>query len=108
MSTSQSFLLVSLATISLAASAWAGNSGGGYDDGRNNPWNVLAHPTYHPREHRGPMKVVRVAGNVVDTFLRLPMVFAEAVYGDRVIVSKRGVLAPREVPPEDQVLAPGE
>ena len=108
MSTSKPLFIVSLVTISLAASAWAGNSGGGSDDGRNNPWNILAHPPYRPREHRGPMKVVKFAGKVVETLLSGPQIFAETVYGDRTLVSKRGVLAPREVPTEDLYLAPGE
>jgi len=108
MSTSKPFFIVSLVTISLAASAWAGNPGGSYNETQDHPWTTLSHPVYHPRHNRGPMKVVNFAGQVTETFLHWPQIVAEAVYGDRTIVSKRGVLAPREVAAEDQVFSSGE
>jgi hypothetical protein len=43
-----------------------------------------------------------------ETFLHSPQIFAEGIEGDRALVNKRGVLAPREVPVEDCILSPAE
>jgi len=43
-----------------------------------------------------------------ETFLHFPQIPAEAMEGERPLVSKRGVLAPRETPVEDCILSPAD
>jgi hypothetical protein len=43
-----------------------------------------------------------------ETFLHSPQILSEAMEGDRALVNKRGVLAPREVPVEDCILSPAD
>jgi len=47
-------------------------------------------------------------GRVGETVLHSPQIPAEAMEGDRPLVSRRGVLAPREVPVEDCILSPAD
>jgi hypothetical protein len=43
-----------------------------------------------------------------ETFLHAPQIPSEALEGDRLLVSKRGVLAQRDVPVEDCILSPAD
>lgn len=45
-------------------------------------------------------------GRAAETFLHWPQIFAETIEGDRAFTSKRGVLAPREVPAEERIISP--
>ena len=40
-----------------------------------------------------------------ETVLHSPQILAETIEGDRLPVTRRGVLAPREVPPEDCIIS---
>jgi hypothetical protein len=43
-----------------------------------------------------------------ESFLHWPRIFAEAIEGDRACVSKRGILAPREIPVEERIISPAD
>jgi len=43
-----------------------------------------------------------------ETFFHSPQILSEAMEGDRALINKRGVLAPREVPVEDSIISPAD
>jgi hypothetical protein len=43
-----------------------------------------------------------------ETFLHSPQILSEGIEGDRALISKRGVLAAREVPVEDCIISPAD
>jgi hypothetical protein len=105
MSSAKRLIIASLATVSLATSAWACGSGASSNDDRNDPWVALSYKVHRPSKVWAP--AVGVA-RATETLLHWPRIFAEACFGERPLVSRKGVLAPRETPIEDQIYSPGE
>jgi hypothetical protein len=104
MSSAKRLIIVSLATASMVTSAWAGG-GSSTNDDRNDPWVALSFKVHRPSKVWAPAVGV---GRVAETLLHWPRIFAEACYGERPLVSRKGVLAPRETPIEDQIYSQGE
>jgi hypothetical protein len=49
-----------------------------------------------------------IVARATETILHWPRILAEGIEGDRVCVSPRGILAPREMPVEDRILSPAD
>ncbi|HEY3899503.1 MAG TPA: hypothetical protein VGM54_12860 [Chthoniobacter sp.] len=103
MSSAKRLIIVSLATAFLGASAWAGGAASNED--QNDPWIALSFKVHHPSKVWAPARGVARA---TETFLHWPRILAEALYGERPLVSRKGVLALRETPIEDQIYSAGE
>ena len=94
MSSAKRLIIASLAIAAMATSAWAGG-GSATNDDQNDPWIALSVKVHHPRKTWAP--AVGVA-RATETFLHWPRILAEALYGERPLVSKKGILALRETP----------
>jgi hypothetical protein len=109
MSSAKWLMTVSLATISLATSSWVrGDDLTAHSDDRNDPWIALAYKTHRSPRYSRPVRAAVAVGRAGETFLQWPRVLAEALYGERPIVSRRGILALRETPIEEQIYSRGE
>ena len=108
MSSAKRLVIVSLTTVSLAASAWAGGGGTASNDDRNDPWIALTYKIHRTPKYSPPVKAAIGVARATETFLQWPRIFAEACYGERPLVSRKGILAPRETPIEDQIYSRGE
>jgi hypothetical protein len=111
MSSAKRLIIASLATVSLASSAWAGRGGDdliAHSDDKNDPWIALAYKIHRTPKYSPPVKAAIAVGRAGESFLHWPRFFPETLYGDRPFVSKKGILVPRETPIEDQIYSPGE
>ncbi|MDR3406841.1 MAG: hypothetical protein P4L99_30430 [Chthoniobacter sp.] len=84
-----------------AVSAMAGDSG--YTE---RTYTTTTHVQSHPC--RGAAVPFCFLGRALETFLHAPQILSEGIEGDRALVNRRGVLAPREVPVEERIISPQE
>lgn len=68
--------------------------------GQDSFWSQLALPTLRRSDYRPT--VLATIGNVFNSVLSTPQILQETVMGDRTFVNERGLLAPRETPPEER------
>jgi hypothetical protein len=61
--------------------------------------------TVRVHQHHGPFVYL---GRAVESFLHGPRLLSEGIEGDRVLVSRRGILVPKEVPVEDCIISPAD
>jgi len=108
MSTAKRLILVSLATLAFSAPAWAGGPSSASNESQDDPWTAMAVKVHHPRKHAVPVRAAIFVGRTVESFLHWPRILAESCYGDRPVVSKKGILTLPETPIEDQIYSPGD
>jgi hypothetical protein len=103
MSTANRLILISLVTLAFSAPAWAGGSGRDAHESQDDPWIAVAVKVHYPRNHPAPVRAAIGVGRAVESFLHWPRILAETLYGDRPLVSRKGILALPETPIEDQI-----
>jgi len=95
MKTSRLLLFLPVLVLASTASSFAGGDAGAYHH-ESTAVRIKEKHSHNPFVY---------IGRGVETFLHWPQLLSEGIEGDRVLVNRYGVLAPREMPVEERIIS---